>query len=109
MPGEALTTGPSIESKQWRERFDAEVIADAQARGLSREAIGSRAFAVLAGGVRDTRGMHVGGLGDRAGARRRRCGRGVCSAGSTRGTLSARPRRAWRRPRVGSACGRSWR
>jgi hypothetical protein len=47
VPAEALTTGGAAESKRWRQRFANEVVADAQARGLSRDALGSRVFARL--------------------------------------------------------------
>jgi hypothetical protein len=47
VPVEAVTTGPELASKEWRQAFRAEVVADAQARGLSREALDSRAFVAL--------------------------------------------------------------
>jgi hypothetical protein len=47
VPAEALTTGPSEQSKKWRRRFENEVVADAQRRGLSRDALDSGVFAVL--------------------------------------------------------------
>ena len=47
VPAEALTTGGAAASKRWRQRFANEVVADAQARGLSRDALGSRLFARL--------------------------------------------------------------
>ena len=47
VPVEALTTGSELASKEWRQAFGAEVVADAQARGLSRESLDSRAFGVL--------------------------------------------------------------
>jgi hypothetical protein len=47
VPAEALTTGGAAESKRWRRRFANEVVADAQARGLSHDALGSRLFARL--------------------------------------------------------------
>jgi hypothetical protein len=49
VPVAALTTGSELESKEWRQLFAAEVVADAQARGLSRDALDSRAFGVLVG------------------------------------------------------------
>jgi hypothetical protein len=49
VPAEALTTGPQHESARWRRGFVAEVVADAQARGLSRDAIGGPIFTVLTG------------------------------------------------------------
>jgi hypothetical protein len=49
VPVEALTTGTELASKEWRQVFAAEVVADAQARGLSREALGGHAFGVLVG------------------------------------------------------------
>ena len=42
-----LTTGPSDESKKWWRRFEGEVVADAQRRGLSHDALDSAAFTVL--------------------------------------------------------------
>jgi len=47
VPGEALTTGPEAQSKPWREAFRAEVVADAQEHGLSREALGGAIWSVL--------------------------------------------------------------
>lgn len=47
VPAEALTTGPSEQSKRWRRQFENEVVADAQRRGLSRDAINSAAFRAL--------------------------------------------------------------
>jgi hypothetical protein len=47
VPAEALTTGPAGESERWRRRFANEVVADAQARGLSRDALDSRVFTLL--------------------------------------------------------------
>lgn len=47
VPAEALTTGPGQEPGRWRHRFANGVIADAQARGLSRDALGSPVFTVL--------------------------------------------------------------
>ena len=47
VPAGALTTGPQHQSARWRRGFVAEVVADAQARGLSRDAVGSPAFGVL--------------------------------------------------------------
>jgi hypothetical protein len=41
VPAGALTTGPSEQSEKWRTRFENEVVADAQRRGLSREALDS--------------------------------------------------------------------
>jgi hypothetical protein len=49
VPVEALTTGPELASKEWRRVFAAEVVADAQARGLSRDALDSHAFGILVG------------------------------------------------------------
>ena len=37
VPSRALTTGPQDESKRWFRAFTAEVVAEAQARGLSRD------------------------------------------------------------------------
>lgn len=48
VPVDALTTGGFAESKGWLRAFREEVVADAQGRGLARDAVGSRAFAVLA-------------------------------------------------------------
>jgi hypothetical protein len=47
VPAEALTTGDESASKEWLGAFRAEVVADAQARGLSRDALDSRLFAAL--------------------------------------------------------------
>lgn len=47
VPAEALTTGPDDESKRWRRRFANEVVADAKARGLSRDALDGPVFTVL--------------------------------------------------------------
>lgn len=47
VPAEALTTGPGVESGQWRRRFANEVVADAQARGLSRDALDGPVFTLL--------------------------------------------------------------
>jgi len=47
VPAEALTTGASAESGRWRRAFANEVIEDAQARGLSRDALGGAVFTVL--------------------------------------------------------------
>jgi hypothetical protein len=49
VPAAALTTGPAELSKRWRKEFDAEVIADAQARGLSSDAVASWMYFVLVG------------------------------------------------------------
>ena len=49
VPVEALTTGSELASKEWRQAFRAEVVADAQARGLAREAVGSGTFGILVG------------------------------------------------------------
>jgi Predicted membrane protein (DUF2207) C-terminal domain len=47
VPAGALTTGPQQESARWRRGFVAEVVADAKARGLSQDAVGSPVFGVL--------------------------------------------------------------
>jgi hypothetical protein len=47
VPTAALTTGPEAESKRWRSAFDAEVVADAKARGLSQDAVDGGVFTVL--------------------------------------------------------------
>jgi hypothetical protein len=47
VPARALTTGPEAESELWREAFGAEVVADAQEHGLSRDALDSRIWSVL--------------------------------------------------------------
>jgi Predicted membrane protein (DUF2207) len=49
VPGEALTTGPQQESARWRRGFVSGVVSDAQARGLSRDAVGGAVFTVLTG------------------------------------------------------------
>ena len=48
-PGDALTTGPQHESARWMRGFVSGVVSDAQARGLSRDAVGGAAFTVLTG------------------------------------------------------------
>ena len=47
VPAEALTTGPQEDSARWMRGFVSGVISDAQARGLSREAVGGAIFTVL--------------------------------------------------------------
>jgi predicted membrane protein DUF2207 len=47
VPAHALTTGPELESKAWWTAFRSEVVWDAKARGLSRDALDSFVFAVL--------------------------------------------------------------
>jgi Predicted membrane protein (DUF2207) len=47
VPADALTTGTEVESKRWRGRFANEVVADAQRRGLSRDALHTGVFTVL--------------------------------------------------------------
>jgi hypothetical protein len=47
VPTEALTTGPQEESKRWGRGFRNEVVAEAQARGLSQDALGGPVFTVL--------------------------------------------------------------
>ena len=47
VPAEALTTGPQHESARWMRGFVSGVVSDAQARGLSREAVGGAIFTVL--------------------------------------------------------------
>jgi hypothetical protein len=49
VPASALTTGPEEASKGWHEAFRAEVVADAQARGLSRAAFDGLVWSVLVG------------------------------------------------------------
>ncbi|HSF61770.1 MAG TPA: hypothetical protein VLA69_08740 [Gaiellaceae bacterium] len=49
VPAAALTTGPVAESKRWRRRFSNEVVADAQRRGLSEDALGGGVFTLLTG------------------------------------------------------------
>ncbi len=49
VPAKALTTGPAGESTRWRRRFSNEVVADAQRRGLSEDALGGRVFTLLTG------------------------------------------------------------
>ena len=49
VPATALTTGPAGESARWRRRFSNEVVADAQRRRLSEDALGGRVFTVLTG------------------------------------------------------------
>jgi predicted membrane protein DUF2207 len=47
VPAEALTTGMAEESKRWRRAFSGEVVVEAQARGLSRDALDGRVFTAL--------------------------------------------------------------
>jgi hypothetical protein len=47
VPAGALTTGPADESKRWWRQFKAEVVAEAQARGLSRELWDARTLRAL--------------------------------------------------------------
>jgi hypothetical protein len=49
VPAGALTTGPQAESKRWRRAFTSEVVADAKARGLCRDAVDGPIFTVLTG------------------------------------------------------------
>lgn len=49
VPAEALTTGPQAESARWMRGFVSGVVSDAQARGLSRDAVGGAVFTVLTG------------------------------------------------------------
>jgi hypothetical protein len=47
VPAQALTTGPGAESARWRRGFTSAVVADAKARGLSRDALDGPVFTVL--------------------------------------------------------------
>jgi hypothetical protein len=47
VPAEALTTGPHEQSKRWLRAFTGDVVGDAKARGLSRDAVNSRVFTIL--------------------------------------------------------------
>ena len=47
VPADALTTGPQHESARWRRGFVSAVVADAQSRGLSREAVAGAVFTGL--------------------------------------------------------------
>jgi Predicted membrane protein (DUF2207) len=49
VPAEALTTGTEDESGRWRKAFAGEVVADAKARGLSRDAFGELELTLLGG------------------------------------------------------------
>ncbi len=49
VPADALTTGPQHESTRWKRGFVSGVVSDAQARGLSREAVGGSIFTQLTG------------------------------------------------------------
>ena len=49
VPGDALTTGPQHESARWMRGFVSGVVSDAQARGLSRDAVCGAVFTVLTG------------------------------------------------------------
>jgi hypothetical protein len=51
VPREALTTGPEQEAAGWRKAFEGEVVADAQARGLSRPIADARLVAGLFAGA----------------------------------------------------------
>ena len=46
-PAEALTTGPQDAAESWRRMFEAQVVDDAKARGLSRDAVGGGASLAL--------------------------------------------------------------
>ncbi len=48
-PADALTTGPEEVSGRWRRGFDTEVVADAKARGLSRDAVAGWKYLGLIG------------------------------------------------------------
>jgi Predicted membrane protein (DUF2207) len=47
IPAQALTTGPELESGGWWQSFRTEVVSDAKARGLSRDALDSKVFTAL--------------------------------------------------------------
>jgi hypothetical protein len=47
IPAEAITTGPELESGGWWQSFRIEVVSDAKARGLSRDALDSKVFTAL--------------------------------------------------------------
>lgn len=49
VPAGALTTGPPTDSKRWRRAFTSEVVADARARDLCRDAVDGPVFTVLTG------------------------------------------------------------
>ena len=49
VPAEALTTGPQHDSARWMRGFVSGVVSDAQARGLSRDAVGGAVFTALTG------------------------------------------------------------
>lgn len=49
VPAGALTTGPQTESQRWWRAFTSEVVADAKARGLSRDAVDGSVFTILTG------------------------------------------------------------
>jgi hypothetical protein len=51
VPAEALTTGPQEVSRSWRRAFDAEVVAEAKARGLSRDAVSGNLYLALIAGA----------------------------------------------------------
>lgn len=51
VPPEALTIGPEDKTAGWRKAFDREVVADAQARGLSRPIADARLVAALFAGA----------------------------------------------------------
>jgi Predicted membrane protein (DUF2207) len=51
VPAQALTTGPSAESKRWWTDFQREVVADAQSRGLCLDILDGKTFKRLAIGA----------------------------------------------------------
>jgi hypothetical protein len=47
VPAGDLTTGPKDQSSRWRKQFDADVVADAKVRGLSRDAVDGEVLTAL--------------------------------------------------------------
>lgn len=50
VPAAALSVGPGDVSARWRRLFDASVVVDAKARGLTRDALDGQAFGLLTAG-----------------------------------------------------------
>ncbi|HUG65935.1 MAG TPA: hypothetical protein VMK83_12015 [Gaiellaceae bacterium] len=108
VPIGALATGSKAASKEWRQAFSAEVVADAQARGLSRKALDSWAFGLLVAGAAIPAVCFWAVWGSSPQSPPSLAPR-CSSAGFTRGIRSARPKRASRPRRAGSASAPSWR
>jgi Predicted membrane protein (DUF2207) len=101
VPGDALTTGPQHESARWMRGFVSGVVSDAQALGLSRDAVGGAVLTVLTGLAVVPAALiwtvwefEAGSWWSSAPSR--------SLAGSGGGTRSARLPRAWTLHRAGS-------